>query len=278
MKKSSKETALVVVEASAVRPVTGTTLDLGVHGDAHRQRIVVSSRDVARIFEKRHDNVMRDINGILSDDDDFNRLNFEGVEYRDAKGEYRPEFLMTKDGFTLLVMGYTGEKAMRFKKAYIAEFNRLQERQARFGGFVIPDNYADALTFAGEQVKEVQRLTAENAVLQPKADFYDVAMSTDDFVNMNTVAKILNYKNMGQNNLYKFLRENGVLQQDNRPYQQHMDKGYFKVVTRVFSTVEGNVTKYQTFVSQRGIDAIRRLLNKHGKGPNRPMAAIRKAA
>ena len=98
-------------------------------------RPLTTSRNVAEHFGKQHKNVIRDIQNIVCDvGDDFNRLNFELVDYRDAKGESRPEYLITKDGFTLLAMGYTGAKAMQFKVAYINAFNKmeaaLQERAA----------------------------------------------------------------------------------------------------------------------------------------------------
>ena len=88
-----------------------------------RGRPITSSRKVAEIFEKEHKNVLRDIESILIDDD-FSRLNFELSNYK-SRGKLYPEYLMTKDGFTLLVFGYTGDKAMKFKKSYIQAFNEM---------------------------------------------------------------------------------------------------------------------------------------------------------
>lgn len=106
--------------------MTGQITTLGVI--EQQGQAVVSSRDVARVFEKRHDNVLRDIRTIVDCNNDFNQLNFEGVEYRDAKGEMRSEYLMTRDGFTLLAMGFTGDKAVQFKIAYITAFNEMERR------------------------------------------------------------------------------------------------------------------------------------------------------
>ena len=104
-------------------PVGGDGLGLTVRDG----RVVVSSRDVARIFEKEHYNVVRDVKA-LDCSESFNALNFEGVEYRDAKGERRPEYLMTRDGFVFLAMGYTGKRAARFKEAYINRFNEMEKQ------------------------------------------------------------------------------------------------------------------------------------------------------
>ena len=92
-------------------------------------RVLVSSVDVAENFEKRHKNVIQSIEK-LRVDEEFNRLNFQPVEYKDAKGEMRPAYLMTRDGFTLLVMGFTGYKAMEWKVKYIKAFNAMEAKLA----------------------------------------------------------------------------------------------------------------------------------------------------
>lgn len=84
-----------------------------------------SSRDVAAFFEKQHKNVVRDIRVLIEDAPSIG-LNFEPVDYRDAKGELRPAYEMTRDGFTLLAMGFTGKTALAFKVRYIEEFNRME--------------------------------------------------------------------------------------------------------------------------------------------------------
>lgn len=87
---------------------------------------VVSSLDVADTFGREHKNVLRDIRE-LECSDEFRRLNFEQSEYMNEQNHRQPMFYMTRDGFTILVMGYTGEKAMRFKEAYIKQFNAMEK-------------------------------------------------------------------------------------------------------------------------------------------------------
>ena len=103
---------------------------------------VTTSRAVAEQFGKRHDNVTRAIEELITElnalkneavnalsdtsSADFAELNFTLYEYTDAKGEARPEYLLTRDGFTLLAMGFTGAKALQFKVAYINAFNRME--------------------------------------------------------------------------------------------------------------------------------------------------------
>lgn len=101
-------------------------------------RIWVSSRDVAEKFEKPHDKVLRSIR-TLDCSPEFTAANFGVSEYKDPTGRTLPQYLMTRDGFTFLAMGFTGTKAARFKEAYIAEFNRMEEELYR-RRFSLPDS------------------------------------------------------------------------------------------------------------------------------------------
>ena len=112
---------------------------------------VTTSRAVAEQFGKRHDNVIHAIEELLEElnalkikavdgdseqtetalispgNADFAAQNFLLTEYKDGKGELRPEYLLTRDGFTLLAMGFTGAKALTFKVAYINAFNHMEQ-------------------------------------------------------------------------------------------------------------------------------------------------------
>lgn len=87
---------------------------------------------VAEKFGKRHDHVLRDIETLIKGcPEEFNRPNFGLVDYIDAKGEARKMYELTRDGFSLLVMGFTGKKAMEWKLKYIAAFNRMEQELIR---------------------------------------------------------------------------------------------------------------------------------------------------
>ena len=92
---------------------------------------MVDSRFVAEIFDKEHKDVLKAIRSILDNfgfSKEFNQRNFAPVKYVDAKGEKRPCYVMTRDGFTALVMGFTGKKADQFKEMYIKRFNEMEEQ------------------------------------------------------------------------------------------------------------------------------------------------------
>lgn len=93
-----------------------------------REVNVVSSLDIAETFEKEHKHVLEDIRRTCESlsTAEISALFYES-EYKALNGKRNPMYLMNRDGFTLLVMGYTGEKAMRFKLAYINQFNAMEE-------------------------------------------------------------------------------------------------------------------------------------------------------
>lgn len=89
------------------------------------ERATVTSLDIAETFGKRHDHVLRDIRE-LGCSEEFRLSNFGESSYKNEQNKEQPMFYMTRDGFTLLVMGYTGELAIKFKEAYIRQFNAME--------------------------------------------------------------------------------------------------------------------------------------------------------
>ena len=118
----------------------------------------------------------------------------------------------------------------------------------------IPKDYPSALRALADQC-ELNRL------MKPKADFYDTVASTESLLSMNDTAKILNM-GIGRNRLFKFLRDKNVLMKDNMPYQRYVDAGYFKVVESYYMAGDNSVVSKTTYVRQRGVDYIRKLLKE----------------
>ena len=87
---------------------------------------VVTSLDVSETFEKRHADVLRDIER-MECSEEFTERNFALSSYNDSSGKSNKMYFVTRDGFTMLAMGYTGDKAMKFKEAYIRQFNAMEK-------------------------------------------------------------------------------------------------------------------------------------------------------
>ena len=87
-------------------------------------KVVVSSRKVAEVYEKAHKHVLDSIRTILIDVSEA-QPNFRLSEYKDSTGRSLPEYLMDRQGFSMLVMGFTGEKARRFTYQYTQAFEHM---------------------------------------------------------------------------------------------------------------------------------------------------------
>lgn len=102
--------------------------------------VFATSLELARNFNKHHKNVLQSITQLSLDlPGDFTELNFQPSEYNDRTGRPLPMYNLTRDGFTLLAMGFTGKEALQWKLLYIQAFNEmeaeLRRRLARAGVF-----------------------------------------------------------------------------------------------------------------------------------------------
>ena len=194
----------------------------------HKEAIpAVTSLQVAQAFGKRHDHVIRDIQQTIRKcPESFNAPNFGGVTYKDAKGEERPMYLLSKDGLMMLTMGYTTPKAMEIKVAYIAKFNEMEEALKRQGqermdtAFPddfppIPPTYAEALRAYASQIDYSAALERKIEADRPKVAFAEaVAESTKATISVGELAKLIRQTtgmDIGQNRLFDWLRRNGYL-------------------------------------------------------------------
>lgn len=112
------------------------------------RQAVTTSTSLAENFNKRHDNVMRDIQKLKKDVLNFEEMFFETTE-PDSYGRERKVYLMNRDGFTLLAMGFTGKRAMEFKLKYIKAFNEM-ERQLQ------PQSIEDLIIMQAQSMKEIR--------------------------------------------------------------------------------------------------------------------------
>ena len=132
-----------------------------------KEVLAVTSLQVAEHFGKEHKHVLRDIRIILeADEDGFSESNFGLSSYLTEQNKEMPMYVMSKDGFVLLVMGYTGPEAMRMKKAYIARFNEMEE-QLRAASPLLP-NFRDPIAAAEAWIVAERARLAEQA----RADYY----------------------------------------------------------------------------------------------------------
>lgn len=120
-----------------------------------------------------------------------------------------------------------------------------------------------ALEFANQKAQEATQKLLEN---RHKIDFYDDVTESDTAIDIGTVAKLLNFKGIGRNKLFDILRNKGVLQSNNIPYQRYVDNGYFRVIESKWNDhITGDVKiTFKTVVYQKGIEYISKILKELG--------------
>jgi prophage antirepressor-like protein len=118
---------------------------------------------------------------------------------------------------------------------------------------------ANALVVAQNIINQKDRQIEE---MKPKAEFFDCVADSKTAISMNEVAKVLGIKGMGRNNLFEFLREEGILDKFNVPYQRYVDCGWFRVIEQKYMRDGEPHISTKTLVYQKGVDAIRKRIEK----------------
>lgn len=150
------------------------------------------------------------------------------------------------------------------RKHIILYIERLENILKETQIIKLPQNYVEALEALLISEKEKLKLQEENRSMLPKAAFYDAVAGSDSLIDMNQVAKTLNVKGLGRNNLFKFLREQNVLMENNQHYQQYMDAGYFKLIEVKWTDPKSEMINVstKTMIFQRGVNFIDKLVKQ----------------
>lgn len=185
----------------------------------HDRQAVTTSLQVAKTFGKDHRHVLDSIRGILSSAENSAVLDgaFAGGIYTASNGKTNPMYYMNRDGFTLLAMGFTGEKAFAFKLDYIHAFNSM-EIQVQ-SGFAIPQNLPEALRMAADQQERIEKM-------QPKVDYFDVQMHNPGLMTTTVIAKAYGMSARSFNGLLQTL---GIIYRQGQHWvirQQYAKNGY----------------------------------------------------
>lgn len=197
---------------------------------------VVSSRQIAESFEKRHDHVMRDIEDIMRGlPKNGDTPMFYKTEYvHEQNGQSYPMYLMNRDGFTLLAMGFNGKAALEWKLKYIAAFNEMEKKLAEKPQLTRSQLLATALIAAHEELEQKDK---QIETMKPKVLFADAVSASKKSILVGELAKLLSQNgiNIGQNRLFDWMRKNGYLIKDpkrsdyNLPTQRSMEKDLFEI-------------------------------------------------
>lgn len=132
----------------------------------------------------------------------------------------------------------------------------------KYGTYCLPRTYKEALAQLLIEVDKNEKLELENKEMKPKAEFFDAVADSKTAISMNEVAKVLNIKGYGRNNLFEFLRNSKVLDRWNVPYQRYVDNGWFRVIEQHYQKNGEPIVTTKTLVYQKGVDGIRKMIEK----------------
>lgn len=220
---------------------------------------VTTSLIIAEIFGKRHDNVLRDIEN-LDCPSDFNALNFEETPYTNSQnGQTYRAYEITKDGFSFLVMGYTGAKAAQFKVNFINEFNK-RESLLKSDDYILMRSreimerkmiaLESELTHK-QRVIEVQETQIKE--LAPKAQYTETVLQSSETYVTTRIAQELGISAYALNKKLHEIKVQRKVDSQWILYAQFLDKGYAKSDTIPYPKSDGTVgTNTQTVWTEKG--------------------------
>lgn len=225
-------------------------------------QVVVDSRSVAKNFNKEHRNVVRDIENLVRKDVLKIEHMFQQVELPDSYGRMQKTYYMNRDGFSLLVMGFTGAEAIEWKLKYIEAFNVMEKKLKNplaLPNFSNPAEAARAWADQFEKRKQAEQLIEAQ---KPKVIFAEAVSASKTSILVGELAKILrgNGIPIGQRRFFQWLRENGYLIKRkgtdyNMPTQKSMELGLFEI-------------KEGSYVNGDGVNVITKTPKITGKGQN----------
>ena len=194
-------------------------------------QVLASSREVAEKFGKAHGSILKTICGETRNGKHVNGLcdeilasgnpltkYFIKSTYMNRGKEY-PEYLMTRDGFSLLAMGFTGKEAVEWKLKYIDAFNQMEDRLKNGSQLTEEERLklqlfskdASEVAYAHNRLIELATapLIAENEELKPKAEYHDEVLKKDGLITTTVVAKDLGFSSA--NKLNKVMNANHII-------------------------------------------------------------------
>ena len=232
-------------------------------------KLVVSSRRVADDFGKDHAKVLRSIEGYISENPILaSQSYFIKSNYKtNGNNKTYKEYLLTRDGFSLLEMGFNGRDALEWKLKYIEAFNTMERKLKEISK---PDSYMidDPIERAKRWIEEREQYNKVAAELEEQNSFVNKISASENSLLVREVAKLASKGNVviGEKALWNKLREWGYIsRKSTEPMQSAINAGWFEVIERVVER-DGKTFVYKTTkVTNKGQIHIIKKLSKESE-------------
>jgi len=220
-------------------------------------KVVVSSRQVAEVFEKEHSKVLRSIEGIISETPimDSQEMYCESTYKTEGNNKSYPEYIMNKLGFSVLTMGFTGSKALQWKIEYAKAFEAMEDKLRN--SFAIPQTYAQALLLASQQAQVIEEQTKVITITKPKAEYFDALVSHGLSLSFRDTAKELG---IGERKFIEYLSTHKFIYKAGSKWMP-----YAKYIGRYFEVKEYNTVSHtgnQCLVTVNGREKLRKAVGQ----------------
>ena len=237
---------------------------------------VTTSLLVAQKFGKQHKDVLESVRGILTTAENSAVLSmFYETTYLNDQNKQQPLFIMNRDGFSLLVMGFTGKDALKFKLDFIDAFNKM-DALLKSDDYILARSQEilqNRLQAAQQQLQiakgTIEHQQEEIKILAPKAEYMDTVLQSVSTYTMTQVAKEMG---MSAIKLEKELHDRGVMFRQSGQwilYARYQGKGYTRTRTHHYHHSDGTTgTNAITVWTEKGRAFVHGLMNKEGKTKN----------
>ena len=234
-------------------------------------QLVTSSMNVANNFGKQHKHVLTAIENLVAQNSATKNYFYESTH--ENRGKQYKMYYMNRDGFSLLVMGFTGKKALEWKLKYIEAFNAMEKKVNGFAELPDFTNPVIAARAWADQLEARQKAEAQIVEMKPKAEFADAVSVSQSDITIGTLAKILkqNGVDIGRTRLYGWMRQNKYLVSNkkdwNMPRQEYVNCGYFRIRESTIDMGYGRspAVRCTTYVTGKGQQYFVKMFMKGGK-------------
>jgi Rha family phage regulatory protein len=223
--------------------------------------ITMSSLEISTLTGKDHSNVMRDIRKMLEDLDE-GAINFE-ASYVSEQNKKLPCFNLPRREVDLLLTGYS----VKMRAAVYDRWSAL-ESEKKYGVLAMPNSLTGALNLACTLAYKLEALEQQVAEDAEKVEFYNEIYERDELLNPTKASKLFG---TGRNRYLQYFRDHKIIMsrphQQNMPYQQYLDAGYFEVKFGTYENLKTGERERTALplLTGKGMVWLQQFIDKHGR-------------